>query len=100
MTVENVIDDQNNIWREYSMPWFDIMVGGKITIPGIDGPLAVKIPENSQPGKVLRIKGKGWPDYNTGIRGNLMIKLNAVYPDLNQDQLEYIKKVQKNNNGE
>ncbi len=96
---ENIIDQQNNIWREYSLPWFDIMTGCKITINSLDGPLAVMIPERSQPGKVLRLKNKGWPDYVTGIRGNLMLKLNPSYPDLKQEQIEYIKKVQKIQNG-
>lgn len=96
---ENVIDDQDNIWREYSMPWFEIMTGGKITINTLDGPLAVMIPKHSTPGKVLRLKNKGWPNYHTGVRGNLMLKLNASYPDLNDEQLEYIKKVQKIHNG-
>ena len=29
-----------------------------------------------------------------------MLKLNAVYPDLNDEQIEYIKKVQKIQNGD
>ena len=75
------------------------MLGGRMTINSIDGPLAIMVPKNSKPGKVLRLKNKGWPDYNTGIRGNLMVKLNPTYPDLNSSQLEYIKKVQKNHDG-
>ena len=70
-----------------------------MTINSVDGPLAIMVPKNSKPGKVLRLKNKGWPDYNTGIRGNLMVKLNPTYPDLNSSQLEYIKKVQKNHDG-
>ena len=57
------------------------------------------IPKHSQPGKVLRLKNKGWPDYDSGIRGNLMLKLNPSYPDLSEKQLEYIKKVQETQNG-
>ena len=91
---DNVIDGQNNIWREYSLPWYDIMAGSKITIQTLDGPLAVMVPKYSTPGKVLRLKNKGWPDYHSGVRGNLMLKLNASYPDLNEQQLEYIIKVQ------
>lgn len=99
LSADNVIDGQNNIWREYSLPWFDIMTGCKITINTLDGPLAVMIPKHSQPGKVLRLKNKGWPDYATGVRGNLMLKLNPSYPDLNDQQIEYISKVHKIHNG-
>ena len=96
---ENIVDEQNNIWKEFSLPWFEIMLGGRMTINSKDGPLAIMVPKNSKRGKVLRLKNKGWPDYNTGIRGNLMVKLNPTYPDLNSSQLEYIKKVQKNHDG-
>ena len=37
LSADNVIDGQNNIWREYSLPWFDIMTGCKITINTLDG---------------------------------------------------------------
>ena len=95
----NIIDPQNNIWKEVSLPWFDIITGTKITISSLDGPIAVMIPSHSQPGKVLRLKNKGWPDYDSGARGNLMLKLNPSYPDLTEEQLEYIKKVQEIQNG-
>jgi len=91
---ENIIDPQNNIWRDISMPWYDIMIGGKVSISTIDGAVSINIPKNTKPGKVLRLKERGWPDYNTGVRGNLMVKLIPTYPDLNDEQLEYIKKVQ------
>lgn len=97
---DNILDPQNNIWREVTQPWYDIMIGNKITINTLDGPLAILVPRGSAPGKVLRLKNKGWPDYNTGVRGNLMVKLNASYPDLSEKQLEYIMKVQEHNNGE
>jgi DnaJ-class molecular chaperone len=57
------------------------------------------IPPHSIPGKVLRLKNKGWPHYETGGRGNLMLKLNASYPDLNEEQLEYISKVRETHDG-
>lgn len=91
---EYVIDQNNNIWKEVTMPWYDIMAGNKITISVIDGSISINIPENTKPGKVLRIKERGWPNYDNGHRGNLMIKLIASYPDLNHEQLEYIKKIQ------
>ena len=94
-----IIDDVNNIWVEYSLPWFEIMSGTKITIKSLEGPISITVPEGTSPGKVLRVKEKGWPNYNTQVRGSLMCKLNASFPELNETQLEYIKKVHKNSNG-
>lgn len=99
MSTEFIIDQRNDVWVEISLPWYEIIAGTKITVSTMDGPISIGIPENSKPGKVLRIKNKGWPDYHSGVRGNLMCKLNASYPDLNEAQLEYIKKVNQNKNG-
>lgn len=93
MSSEFIIDQNNDIWIEISLPWYEIIAGTKITIDTLDGAISIKVAENTAPGKVLRIKEKGWPNYNTGIRGSLMCKLNPSYPDLNDEQLEYIKKV-------
>lgn len=93
MSSEFIIDQNNDIWIEISLPWYEIIAGTKITIDTLDGAISIKVAENTPPGKVLRIKEKGWPNYNTGIRGSLMCKLNPSYPELNEQQLEYIKKV-------
>ena len=94
---EFVIDQNNDIWIEVSLPWYDIMAGTKITINTLDGAISIKVPKGTYPGKVLRIKERGWPDYNSGKRASLMCKLNPSYPELNEQQLEYIEKVSKAN---
>ena len=48
--------------------------------------------------EALRIKEKGWPNYNSGTRGSLMCKLNPSYPELNEQQLEYIVQVRNSKN--
>lgn len=86
------------MWLEYSLPWYEIMAGTKLTINTLDGAISINVLKGTNPGKVLRIKEKGWPNYNSGKRGSLMVKLNPSYPELNEDQLEYIVKVSNNKN--
>lgn len=95
---EFIIDQNNDVWVEVSLPWFDIMAGTKVTINSLDGPISIKVPPGTYPGKTLRIKEKGWPNYNSGTRGSLMCKLNPSYPELNEQQLEYIVKVRNSKN--
>ncbi len=99
MSAEYIIDQNNDIWLEFNLPWYDIMAGTKITINTLDGPISVEVAKDTVPGKVLRIKERGWPNYNTQMRGSLMVKLNPSYPELNETQLEYIDKVANNENG-
>ena len=94
-----IIDQDNNIWVEVSLPWYEIMSGTKVTIQTLEGAITLNVPENTMPGKVLRVREKGWPNYNTQIRGSLLCKINGSYPELNETQLEYIKKVHDNRNG-
>jgi DnaJ-class molecular chaperone len=51
------------------------------------------VPKATTPGKVLRVREKGWPNYDTQIRGSLLCKINASFPELNDTQIEYIKKI-------
>ena len=81
---------------EVTLPWYEIMLGTKMTIMSMDGPLSITVPAKTNPGKILRVREKGWPDYQTQRRGNLLVKIIATYPELNATQLEYIKKVQEN----
>ena len=85
-----------DIWQEISLNWWDIMLGTKTNVLSPEGTILVKIPENSKPGKVLRIVGKGFPIYNTTNKGNLLVKINAIYPKLEEDDLEKIKKIRDN----
>ncbi len=99
MSPEYIIDQNNDVWIDVTLPWYDIMAGTKITIDTLDGPISITVAEDTTPGKVLRIKERGWPNYDTQLRGSLMVKLNPSYPELNETQLEYIKKVGINTDG-
>lgn len=64
-------------------PW-EAALGAKITLPTLQGKISLSIPENSQSGQRLRIKGRGLPS-KTG-QGDLYAVLNVVIPkELNAD---------------
>ncbi len=90
-----IIQD-NDIWIEVSMPWFDIMLGTKIQVNTPAGQIFINVPRNSYPDKTLRIKDRGYPIYGSERKGALLCKLKATYPDLNEESFEYIDKVKNN----
>ena len=69
----------------------EAMLGGKVTVPTIDGKVAVTIPPGSNTGTVLRLKGKGVPGPG-GSRGDQLVTLSVVLPE---DDLEFRKFVEK-----
>ena len=82
-----------NIWIERQLPWWDIMLGCDLTVLTPEGHVTIKIPKGSYPGKTLRIKGKGFPIYGSDQKGALLCRINSNYPELNEEQFEYIEKI-------
>ena len=59
-------------------PW-EAALGGKVTVPTLDGKISLNITAGSQTGQRLRAKGKGLPGKQG--RGDLYVILKVVMPD-------------------
>jgi len=69
-------------------------LGAEFEIPGIDGPLNVKIPEGTQSGRELHIRGRGVPYLNEKGNGDLIVKVIVQIPrKLNRGQRELVNKL-------
>ncbi len=55
-------------------------LGAEIELPGIDGAVTVKVPEGTQSGKELRVRGRGVPYLNDKGRGDLIVKAVVQIP--------------------
>ena len=55
-------------------------LGAEIEIEGVDGPVMLKIPEGTQSGKELRVRGKGVPFLNEKGRGDLIVQVVVQIP--------------------
>lgn len=76
-------------------------LGADIKVPTLDGQVTMKIPEGTQPGKVLRIKGKGIPNLRGGSRGDQLVRIKVVVPtklsDKQKDALRKFADISKDN---
>ena len=63
-------------------PW-EAALGETIKIPVPDGFVEVRVPENSQPGRKLRLKGRGIP---AATPGDLYLLLEIVLPPVMSDK--------------
>lgn len=91
----NFVLQGNDIWIELNLEWWDIMIGCKKEILTPNGKVLLKIPENTYPGRVLRMVGKGFPIYNTTNKGSLLCRINAKWPKLTDKQIDFVKKIKK-----
>ena len=77
-------------------------MGGTVEVPTIDGKAKINIAPGTQPGTVLRLKGKGVPElqgYNRGHKGDEVINISVYIPEtLSSDEHEMMKKVSDSDN--
>ncbi len=55
-------------------------LGTEIVVPGLNGEETVKIPEGTQTGEIIRLKGKGMPDPHGGGKGDLYVNIHVEIP--------------------
>ncbi len=72
----------------------EAILGTPREIPTVEGKVKVKIDAGTQPGKILRLRGKGLPDVNGYSRGDLLVHINVWIPkDLSKDEQKTIEKL-------
>lgn len=85
--------DGTNVYCEVPINIVQATLGAEIEIPTLDGKVTMKVPEGTQPGKILRIKGKGIPSLRGGGRGDQMVRIKVVVPTkLTEKQKEQLRK--------
>ena len=88
--------DGHNIIKEVPVDLYTAVLGGKIRVSTLAGTINVSIPEGTQPGKTLRLRGKGMPVFGkSGQYGDLLLKLKIEVPThLSKDEKSLFKKLQ------
>ncbi len=77
----------------------DAILGKQVEVPTIDTKAKIKIEPGTQSGKVLRLKGKGLPDVNSYVRGDLLVEINVFTPSqLSADEKKLIEQLQESKN--
>jgi molecular chaperone DnaJ len=56
-------------------------LGAEVQVPTLDGETMVRINPGTQPGEILKLKGRGMPRLRGNGRGDLLIRVNIEVPD-------------------
>lgn len=68
-------------------------LGGSATVDTLEGPISLSVPAGSSGGRVLRLKGQGWPRKEGG-RGDALVELRLTVPkDLSSEQRELYQRL-------
>ncbi|MCD6200971.1 MAG: molecular chaperone DnaJ [Bacteroidales bacterium] len=90
---ELIRDGKNLIYPLY-LSIAQAAIGTQVEVPAVDGKIKIKVDPGTQPGKILRIRGKGLPDIHGYGRGDLLIYVNVWIPkNLSREEKRILEKL-------
>lgn len=91
-----LVRDGNDLLYNVFIGYPEAVLGETVEIPTIEGKVKVKIEAGTQPGKILRLRGKGLPDVNGYGKGDLLAKVNVWIPkNLSKDEKKLVEKMRE-----
>ena len=88
--------DDNDLFCEMPITIGTATLGGEIEVPTLDGKLRLKIPAETQTGKLFRMRGKGVKPVRGGVTGDLLCRVNVETPvKLSNKQKELLREFEK-----
>lgn len=85
---------ENDILLDLNINIAQATLGAEVEVPTVDGLTKLKIPAGIQPGKVLRMRGKGVPHLRGNGRGDQMVVVNVEVPkSLTADQRKLMEQL-------
>lgn len=69
-------------------------LGGEVEVPTLDGKVVLKIPPETQGGRILRLRGKGVKPVRGGSTGDLLCRIEVETPvNLSREQKELLRRL-------
>jgi len=84
--------DESNLYCEVPISFVTAALGGELEVPTLNGRVNLKIPHETQSGRVFRIRGKGVKQVRGGPVGDLLCKISVETPvNLTRKQKDILK---------
>jgi len=88
--------DDNDLMCEMPISIGVASLGGEIEVPTLNGKLRLKIPAETQSGKLFRMRGKGVKPVRGGVTGDLMCRVTVETPvKLSNKQKDMLKEFER-----
>lgn len=96
---ESLIRDGQNVLYKLDLNFADAVLGTSVEVPSIGGKVKMKVPEGTQSGKVLRLKGKGLPSVNAYGKGDQLVYVYVYTPqEINKEERKLLEKLKESEN--
>ena len=91
--------DGDDLHVELPISFVTAALGGDVDVPVLDGETRITIPEGTQSGKILRLRGKGVKSLRSGYMGDLYIHVFVETPvNLTEKQKKLLREFDENIN--
>lgn len=88
--------DGDNVRVTVEVPDYRAVLGGNVTVPTISGDVIMSIPPGTKSGRVLRLRGQGWPKRTGGGRGDGLAQVTVTVPaEPSAEQLEHYRQLEQ-----
>lgn len=86
--------DGNNLYCEVPLSFTHAALGGEIQVPTLEGKVKLRIPAETQTGKLFRLRGKGVKSVRSGAVGDLICKVVIETPvNLSEKQKDLLRQL-------
>lgn len=84
--------DGNDLYCEVPIAFVTAALGGELEVPTLTGKLKLKVPAESQSGKLFRLRNKGVKSVRSGHTGDLLCRISIETPvNLNDEQKDILR---------
>ena len=80
LTHQTFVRKGDDLHAEVAVPLVTAMLGGEVGVPTLKGNVALKVPPETQNGKVFRLTGQGMPHLNSTSRGDMFARVKVMLP--------------------
>ncbi|MEQ9844411.1 molecular chaperone DnaJ [Pectobacterium brasiliense] len=92
--------EENNLYCEVPINFAMAALGGEIEVPTLDGRVKLKVPAETQTGKLFRMRGKGVKSVRGGAQGDLLCRVVVETPvNLNERQRQLLQELDESFGG-
>ena len=96
---EELIRDGNDLIYNLFLSFPEAALGITVAIPTVEGKVKIKIEQGTQPGKILRLRGKGIPEINGYGKGDLLVNVHVWTPKhLSKEEAKILEKLKDSEN--
>lgn len=95
----DLVRDGNDLIYGLYLNFTEAALGATVQIPTVDGKVKIKVDPGTQPGKILRLRGKGLPEVNGYGKGDLLVNINVWIPKkLSKDEQKTLEQLSGSEN--